>query len=59
MGAQEHRLMLHKMAVMALTHNLARFLAPKEICVNCLSPGVISGEFTEKTNVKRCQKNSS
>lgn len=38
-----------KMGVMALTHNLARFLGPKNICVNCLSPGVIAGEFTEKT----------
>jgi len=38
-----------KMGVMALTHNLARFLGPRNICVNCLSPGVIAGEFTEKT----------
>jgi 3-oxoacyl-[acyl-carrier protein] reductase len=38
-----------KMAVMTLTHNLARFLGPRNICVNCLSPGVIAGEFTEKT----------
>lgn len=38
-----------KMGVMALTHNLARFLAPREISVNCLSPGVIEGEFTSKT----------
>ena len=45
-----------KMAVMALTHNLARFLAPKNICVNCLSPGVISGEFTEKTMSKDVKK---
>jgi NAD(P)-dependent dehydrogenase (short-subunit alcohol dehydrogenase family) len=44
-----------KMGVMALTHNLARFLGPRNICVNCLSPGVIAGEFTEETmspNVK-------
>lgn len=38
-----------KMGVMALTHNLARFLGPRNICVNCLSPGVIAGEFTEET----------
>ena len=38
-----------KMGVMALTHNLARFLGPRNICVNCLSPGVIAGELTEKT----------
>lgn len=38
-----------KMGVMALTHNLARFLGHRNICVNCLSPGVIAGEFTEKT----------
>lgn len=38
-----------KMGVMALTHNLARFLGSRNICVNCLSPGVIAGEFTEKT----------
>jgi NAD(P)-dependent dehydrogenase (short-subunit alcohol dehydrogenase family) len=38
-----------KMGVMTLTHNLARFLGTRNICVNCLSPGVIAGEFTEKT----------
>jgi 3-oxoacyl-[acyl-carrier protein] reductase len=38
-----------KAGVMALTHNLARFLGPRNICVNALSPGVIAGEFTEKT----------
>lgn len=38
-----------KMGVMALTHCLARFLGPRNICVNCLSPGVIAGEFTEQT----------
>jgi 3-oxoacyl-[acyl-carrier protein] reductase len=38
-----------KMGVMALTHNLARFLGPRNICVNTLSPGVIAGELTEKT----------
>lgn len=37
-----------KAGVMALTHNLARFLGPR-ICVNCLSPGVIEGEFTESS----------
>jgi len=38
-----------KMGVMALTHCLARFLGPRNICVNCLSPGVVAGEFTEQT----------
>lgn len=38
-----------KMGVMALTHCLARFLGYRNICVNCLSPGVITGEFTEET----------
>ena len=38
-----------KMGLMALTHNLARFLGPRNICVNTLSPGVIGNEFTEKT----------
>jgi len=38
-----------KMGIMALTHNLARFLGERGICVNCLSPGVIANEFTEKT----------
>ena len=36
-----------KMGIMALTHNLARFVSDRNICVNCLSPGVIAGEFTE------------
>lgn len=38
-----------KMGLMALTHNLARFLGERNICVNTLSPGVIGNEFTEKT----------
>ena len=38
-----------KMGIMALTHNLARFLAPRNICVNTLSPGAIENEFTKKT----------
>jgi 3-oxoacyl-[acyl-carrier protein] reductase len=38
-----------KAAVMALTHNMARFLGPRNICVNCLSPGVIEGELTAQT----------
>lgn len=38
-----------KMAIMALTHNLARFLGERNICVNTLSPGVIAGDFTEAT----------
>ncbi len=38
-----------KMGLMALTHNVARFLGKRGICVNTLSPGVIGNEFTEKT----------
>jgi NAD(P)-dependent dehydrogenase (short-subunit alcohol dehydrogenase family) len=38
-----------KRGVIALTHNVARFLGNRNICVNTLSPGVIAGEFTEKT----------
>ena len=38
-----------KLGLTALTHNLARFLGPRDICVNTLSPGVIGNEFTEKT----------
>lgn len=38
-----------KMGLTALTHNLARFLGERNICVNTLSPGVIGNEFTERT----------
>ena len=38
-----------KLGVVALTHNLARFLGPRRICVNTLAPGVIANEFTERT----------
>jgi 3-oxoacyl-[acyl-carrier protein] reductase len=38
-----------KMGLTALTHNVARFLGDKDICVNTLSPGVVGNEFTEKT----------
>ena len=38
-----------KAGVMALTHCVARFVAEKGICVNCLSPGVIASDLTEKT----------
>lgn len=38
-----------KAGVMALTHCLARFVANRGICVNCLSPGVIASDLTEKT----------
>ena len=44
-----------KAGVMALTHCLARFVAERGICVNCLSPGVIASDLTEKSmsqNVK-------
>ena len=38
-----------KLGLTALTHNLARFLGHRNICVNTLSPGVIGNEFTEQT----------
>lgn len=38
-----------KKGVMSLTHNVARFLAPRNICVNTLSPGVVASDLTEKT----------
>ena len=38
-----------KQGVIALTHNVARFLGKRNICVNTLSPGVIAGEFTENS----------
>ena len=38
-----------KAGVMALTHNLARFVGSRGITVNCLSPGVIENEFTAET----------
>lgn len=38
-----------KAGVMALTHCLARYVANRGICVNCLSPGVIASDLTEKT----------
>lgn len=45
-----------KKAVQALTHNLARFLGERNICVNTLSPGVIAGEFTEQTMAPEVRK---
>ena len=45
-----------KMGIMALTHNLARFLAKRKISVNCLSPGVIAGEFTKKSMAPEVKK---
>lgn len=38
-----------KKALTALTHNLARFLGSRNICVNTLSPGIIEGELTKNT----------
>lgn len=38
-----------KAGVMALTHCLARFLGPRGITVNCLSPGVIDSDLTDRT----------
>ena len=47
-----------KMGLMALTHNLARFLGPRNICVNTLSPGVIGNEFTERTMAPEVKDNA-
>jgi 3-oxoacyl-[acyl-carrier protein] reductase len=38
-----------KFGLIALTHNLARFLGPRNICVNTLAPGMIANDFTERT----------
>jgi 3-oxoacyl-[acyl-carrier protein] reductase len=45
-----------KKGVQALTHNVARFLGPRNICVNTLSPGVVAGEFTEQTMAPAVKK---
>ena len=45
-----------KAGVMSLTHNLARFLGKCFINVNCISPGVINNDFTEKTMSKDDKK---
>lgn len=49
-----------KAGVMSLTHCLARYLGERKINVNCLSPGVIGNDFTQKTmapSVKKLVKN--
>ncbi len=38
-----------KAGLLALTHCMARFVAHRKITVNCLSPGIIASELTEKT----------
>lgn len=38
-----------KAGVMALTHCMARFVAHRNVTVNCLSPGVIESELTDTT----------
>jgi len=48
-----------KSGVMSLTHCLARFVGKKNICVNCLSPGVIENRFTKKTMSKSVRKTAS
>ena len=47
-----------KMGIMALTHNVARFLGPRNICVNTLSPGVIGNKFTELTMSPEVKENA-
>tara|TARA_B100000900_G_C20571036_1_gene713248 strand:- start:483 stop:1211 length:729 start_codon:yes stop_codon:yes gene_type:complete len=49
-----------KAGVMSLTHCLARFVGKRKINVNCISPGVIDNDFTDRTmskNVKGIVKN--
>jgi len=41
---------------MALTHNLARFLGPRNICVNTLSPGVIESDMTKRTMTPKVRR---
>ena len=41
-----------KAGVMALTHCFARFIGPKNITVNCVSPGTISSDFLDTTMPK-------
>jgi 3-oxoacyl-[acyl-carrier protein] reductase len=38
-----------KAGVMALTHCMARFVGPRGVTVNCLSPGVIESDLTSQT----------
>ena len=38
-----------KAGLVAVTHCMARFVASRNITVNCLSPGIIASEMTEKT----------
>lgn len=45
-----------KGALSQLTHNLARFLGHRGICVNTLSPGVVGNEFTERTMSKEVKE---
>ena len=45
-----------KAGVMSLTHNLARFLGKRFINVNCISPGVINNDFTEKLCLRMSRK---
>lgn len=45
-----------KAGVMSLTHCLARFTGKKNINVNCISPGIIAGEFTQASMAKSVRK---
>ena len=45
-----------KAGVMSLTHCLARFTGKKNINVNCISPGIIAGEFTRASMAKSVRK---
>ena len=45
-----------KAGVMSLTHCLARFVGKRNINVNCISPGIISGEFTKASMAKSVRK---
>jgi 3-oxoacyl-[acyl-carrier protein] reductase len=45
-----------KAGVMALTHNVARFVGSRNITVNCVSPGMIASEMLEKTMAPEMKK---
>jgi 3-oxoacyl-[acyl-carrier protein] reductase len=45
-----------KAGVMALTHCLARFVGPRGITVNCVSPGAIASEMLDATMPERVRE---
>ena len=55
--AQIDKRVVVKMGIRALTHNLSRFVANRNISVNYLSPGIIATDFTKDT-LSEDKKNS-